>query len=31
MAQISQGADDSVLTPAWVLPGEFHHQLFNLN
>ena len=29
--QVSQGADDAVLTPAWVLAGELHHQLFNLN
>ena len=31
MAQINQGADDAVITPAWVLPGELKHQLFNLN
>src|SRR5271157_2492089 len=31
MTQISQGANNAVITPAWVLRGELHHQLFNLN
>jgi hypothetical protein len=29
--QICQGADDAVITPAWVFAGELKHQLFNLN
>src|SRR5208337_5095290 len=29
--QISQGANNAVITPAWVFAGELHHQLFNLN
>src|SRR5271167_347366 len=31
MTQISQGANNAVITPAWVFAGELHHQLFNLN
>ncbi len=31
MPQISQGADDAIITPAWILAGELEHQSFGLD
>ena len=31
MTQISQGADDAIITPAWILAGELQHQPFDLD
>ena len=28
MAQIGQGADDAIITPAWILAGKLEHQRF---
>ena len=31
MTQISKGADDAVIAPAWILAGELEHQPFELD
>jgi hypothetical protein len=31
MPQISQGTDDAIITPAWILAGELEHQSFGLD